>query len=91
MSFESNLSDTERNAKSMEEWSDKTIVGAVRELAKIMTDESGRCGIAGLAAIMVLNQIMKETASSRFSLEIAGTAITVRLRLVEQSRKRAKE
>jgi len=83
--FDATLTPEERAAATFTEWSDETLARGVRALAAELHDALGFDGITGMAAVLALEKILRNSDVDRYEVRLDGGAIiTVRLPLMKR-------
>ena len=77
--FDKSLTQAELDAPTFLEWSDATIARMCRLMAQKFHDDKGFNGIAGFAAIIVIDKLIRESNAGSLKIDLDnGTKISVK-------------
>ena len=82
--FDTTLTEDERQAATFLEWSDATLARCVRAFAAKLHDGEGFNGITGMAAVLALEKIARDSNATKFDIELDGRSC-VSVRLLKQA------
>ncbi len=73
--FDATLTPEERASATFTEWSDETLARGVRALAAELHDGLGFDGLSGMAAVLVLEKIIRDSIVDSYTVRLDGGAI----------------